>query len=94
MQRSFGWILILGLMYMAMTLYTEGTDDAFSGAFSGMSRTTESEAEQFLSGTSAYSKDVSEGSSRKAVPITDAVRARVTRHMETAEQRQRDALGH
>ncbi len=94
MKRAFGWSLILGLVYVAVTLYTEGTDEAFGGVFAGMSRTTESEAEAFLSHTSAYTADVPEGSSRKAVPITDAVRDRVTGHMKTAAQRQRDAQGY
>jgi hypothetical protein len=90
MQKLAGWVFILGLMYVAMTLYSEGTDEAFGGAFSWMSRTTESEAEEILSHTSAYTNDVPEGSTRKAVPITDAVRDRVNGHMKTAEQRRRD----
>ncbi len=93
MKKCFGWMLILGMIYIAMTLYTEGTDEAFGGVFAGMSRTTASEAEAILSHTSAYTEDVPEGSSRKAVPITDAVRDRVTRHMKTAAQRHPDAQG-
>ncbi len=94
MKKISGWIIILGLMYVAMTVYTEGTDEAFGGSFSWASRTSESEAEKILSHTSAYTDEVPEGSNRKAVPITDAVRDRVAGHMKRAEQRQRDAEGY
>jgi hypothetical protein len=91
MERYIGWALILGLSYVAMTVYTEGIDEAFGGALAGMSRTTEAEAEAILGQTSAYTSDVPEGSTRKSVPITDAVRDRVVGHMNTAEERRRSA---
>ena len=87
MNKLMSWGITLGLIFLGVTLYTQGTDTAFGGAFSWMSRTTESEAEELLSHTSAYSSDVPEGSARKSIPVTHAVRNRVTEHMNTAAQR-------
>ena len=87
MKRIVSWGIIVCLIYIGATLYSEGSDTAFGGALSWTSRTSEAEAEELLSNTSVYTDDVPEGSARKSVPMTHAVRDRVTEHMNTAAQR-------
>ncbi len=91
MGKVFGIGLMVGILYIALTLYTEGSEQAFGGAFSTFARTNEEEATEILGQTSAYLREDPSDASSRPIPITRAVRERMNEHMETAQKRRQAA---
>lgn len=84
MGKIFTISLMLGILYLALTFYTEGSEHAFGGVFS---RTSEEQAEAILGHTSAYVREDPSDESTRPIPITRSVRKRMQEHMETARKR-------
>ena len=57
MGRVIGMGLFVAILYVALTVYTEGADRAFGGTFGALAPTTEEEAAEVLSNTSAYTRE-------------------------------------
>src|SRR5262245_12079586 len=100
MGRIFGWVLLLAALYVGMTVYNEGIEHAFGGAFAPLepigqreepSATALTPAAQMADAPSerrhatAASEDRPEGARR--VPITEAVRQRVNADMANGARR-------
>ena len=100
MGRIFGWVLLLAALYVGMTVYTEGIEHAFGGAFAPLepiaqreepSATALTPAAQMADAPSERRHATAEGEGRperaRRVPITEAVRERVTSDLQTGARR-------
>jgi hypothetical protein len=93
MAKAFGLILMLAAMYVGMTLYTQGLEQAFGGIFAPIDSHTGGESR-----TSALADDVklhpTEDPSpvRRRVPITEQVRDRVNQHIQRGAARNERSL--
>ena len=87
MGKIFGVCMIVALIYVATTIHTEGAENAFGGAFSFLASTSEAEAEEFLGQTSLYMAEEPANPRSRQVPVTQGLRDRVNRHMDTAAKR-------
>jgi hypothetical protein len=87
MGKIFGLVAMLVALYVAMTLYTKGIEGAFGGAFApseAVDNRTAPAARHVIPGDRA-SESASE--SERRVPITDAVRERVTSDLRAGARR-------
>jgi hypothetical protein len=87
MGRIFGLVLFLAAIYVGMTVYTEGIENAFGGAFAPL-ESVDGREEPFATHLTpaAQMADAPSGP-RRRVPVTQAVRERVNSDMETGARR-------
>jgi len=87
MGRIFGLALMLIALYVGMTVYTEGLENAFGGAFAPIEPIDEREEPLATHLTPAAQMADAPTERRRRVPVTQAVRERVNSHMETGARR-------
>jgi hypothetical protein len=87
MGRLFGIVLVLGAIYVGMTIYAEGIENAFGGAFAPIESYDEREEPTATALTPAAQRADAPTERRRRVPVTQAVRERVNDHMETGARR-------
>ena len=91
MGRLFRIVLVLGALYVGITIYTEGIDNAFGGVFEGILEPIEpvDEREDPTATALTPAAQMADAPSerRRRVPVTQAVRERVNDHMETGARR-------
>jgi hypothetical protein len=86
MAKAFGLIVMLAALYIGMTIYTEGIENAYGGIFAPIaSSDRESPMAAHLT-PAAGMADAPSGGARR-VKITDAVRKRVSDDLEQAARR-------
>jgi len=79
MGKLFGLILMLAALYVGMSLYTQGLESAFGGAFAPIEPVDRREAPLATGLTPAAGMaDAPSERRRSGKPITEAVRERVT----------------
>lgn len=90
MGKAFGLILIVAALYVGMTLYTEGSENAFGGLLAPITPASQRET-PLASSLSPAAQEAAEPSSpaprRRGVTPTQAVRERVTRSLEDGARR-------
>ena len=87
MGRLFGIVLVLGAIYVGLTVYTEGIENAFGGAFSPIEPIDQGEEPLATHLTPAAQMADAPTERGRRVPVTQAVRERVNSHMETGARR-------
>ena len=87
MGRIFGLVLMLAALYVGMTVYTEGIENAFGGAFAPLESIREREEPLAIGLTPAAQMADAPTERGQRVPVTQAVRERVNSHMETGARR-------
>jgi hypothetical protein len=87
MGRLFGIVLVLGAIYVGMTIYAEGIENAFGGAFAPIESQDGREEPTATALTPAAQMADAPTERRRRVPVTQAVRERVNDHMETGARR-------
>jgi hypothetical protein len=87
MGRLFGIVLVLGAIYVGMTIYAEGLENAFGGAFAPIEPIDQGEEPLATHLTPAAQMADAPTERRRRVPVTQAVRERVNSHMETGARR-------
>jgi hypothetical protein len=90
MGRIFGIVLVLAAIYVGMTVYTEGIENAFGGAFAPIEPIDQGEEPLATHLTPAAQMADAPTERRRRVPVTQAVRERVNSHMETGARRRGD----
>jgi hypothetical protein len=87
MGRIFGIVLVLIAIYVGMTVYTEGIENAFGGAFAPLEPVDGREEPTASYLTPAAQMADAPTERRRRVPVTQAVRERVNADMETGARR-------
>jgi hypothetical protein len=87
MGRIFGLVLFLAAIYVGMTIYTEGMENAFGGAFAPLEPVDGREEPWATDLTPAAQMADGPTERRRRVPITQAVRERVNSDMESGARR-------
>jgi len=77
MSKAFGLIVMLGVLYIGMTIYSEGIEQAYGGIFAPISSSDrDSSPATGLSPLAGTAEAPTEA--RRRVKLTDAVRERVS----------------
>lgn len=87
--RAFGWILVLGALYVGITIYTEGIDAVFGGVLAPLEPVSQRET-PLATGLTGAAQGVDEPSSPappRRVSPTQAVRERVTSDLQEGARR-------
>jgi hypothetical protein len=87
MGRAFGLVLILMALYVAMTLYTEGIESAFGGAFAPIQPVATRDAPLATSLTPVAQFEDGPTDRERRVWVTDAVREQVTSDLRAGAKR-------
>lgn len=88
MGKAFGWILMVIAMYVGITLYTEGMDQAFGGIFASLEPASEREDRMGTEVTPFFDADApSAGRNPRRGSVTNRVRNRVTADLEKGARR-------
>jgi len=87
MGKVFGWVAMLAALYIAMTLYTEGIEHAFGGAFAPIESFDRREEPMATSLSPAAQLADAPSEPRRPVRLTEAVRDRVTSDLEEGARR-------
>ena len=87
MGRIFGIVLMLVALYVGMTVYAEGIENAFGGAFAPIEPIDQGEEPLATHLTPAAQMADAPTERRRRVPVTQAVRERVNAHMESGARR-------
>ncbi|UCE86370.1 MAG: hypothetical protein JSU66_01095 [Deltaproteobacteria bacterium] len=89
MGKAFGWILMLLALYIGMTIYTEGMDQAFGGIFAPLQSQNESDRPlaTALTPLAQEADPPSAGYRPRRGSVTDRVRARVSADIEAGARR-------
>lgn len=87
MGKVFGWVAMLTALYIAMTLYTQGIEHAFGGAFAPIEPGDHREEPLATSLNPAAQLADAPSEPRRRVLVTDAVRERVTSDLEEGARR-------
>ena len=91
MGRAFGLVLILVALYVAMTVYSEGVESAFGGAFAPIQPAATRDAPLATSLTPAAQFEAAAPTDReRRVWVTDAVREQVTSDLRAGAKRRGD----
>jgi hypothetical protein len=90
MGRLFGIVLVLGAIYVGMTIYAEGIENAFGGVFAPIEPIDQGDEPWATGLTPAAQMADAPTERRRRVPVTQAVRERVNDHMETGARRRGD----
>jgi hypothetical protein len=93
MGRALGLGLMLLALYVGMTIYTQGLEQAFGGIFAPIDSRTEvdSRSSELADEIKLHPRD-DPAPARRRVPITEQVRDRVTRHLQRGATRNERAL--
>jgi hypothetical protein len=93
MAKAFGLILMLAAMYIGMTIYTQGLEQAFGGIFAPIDSQTEvdSNASALADEVTLHPQD-DPSTVRRRIPITEQVRDRVNQHIQRGTARNERAL--
>ena len=86
MSKAFGLIMMLVALYVGMTLYTEGIENAYGGIFAPIAPSDRESPMATHLTPAAGMADAPSGGERR-VKITDAVRERVSEDLERAARR-------
>jgi hypothetical protein len=88
MGRAFGLVLILIAMYVGMTLYTEGMENAFGGVFAPIRPQSQREAPLATHLTPGAQFEVSGPTDReRRGRVTEVVRERVSADLQHGRER-------
>ncbi len=89
MGKIFIILLILGAVWVGMEMYNEGTDKAFGGIFAPLESARSDDGGLPATGLTPAAQEADVPSQRRSqrVPITEAVRQRVTRDLEEGAKR-------
>jgi hypothetical protein len=87
MGKLFGLILLLAALWVGITLYTEGTENAFGGIFAPIESQNRAEAPMATGLTPAAQSATPPAERRRNAPITDRVRQAVTEDIEYGASR-------
>lgn len=90
MGKIFIILLILGAIWVGMEMYNEGTDKAFGGIFAPIESARSDDGGLPAAGLTPAAQEADVPSERRRsgrVPITEAVRQRVTRDLEDGAKR-------
>ena len=85
--RENGPLSLLIALYVGMTVYTEGLENAFGGAFAPLEPVDGRDEPLATELTPAAQMADAPSERRRRVPVTQAVRERVNSHMETGARR-------
>jgi len=87
MGRLFGLIAMLVSLYIAMTLYTQGIEAAFGGAFAPIESSGDRDAPIATNLTPAAQTADAPSERKRRVRVTDAVREQVNHDIEMGTRR-------
>ncbi len=88
MRKGFGLILMLIALYIGMKIYADEMDDAFGGIFAPL-ESARGDAPDLMGLSPAASEADAPSERGRRVPITEAVRDKVTRDIERGFERSR-----
>ncbi len=89
MGKLFGLILMLAALYVGMTIYTEGLEQAFGGIFAPLESVNDSTAPMATQFTPAAQSATPPAEPTRRIPILQGVHDRVTADLETGARRNR-----
>ena len=83
MSRLFGWMMLLGALYVGMQIYTQGIDNVYGGAFRHepppeLQQDLDDLALPFYTPTAPGAERPAQDAPPRRVPITQRVRERVS----------------
>ena len=88
MSKAFGLVLMLVSLYIGMTIYQEGLESAFGGAFAPLESVREDGGALESEFVPTADFDASGPTDReRKVPVTDAVRDRVNASLQAGARR-------
>ena len=82
MGKAFGLVMMMIALYVGMTVYSKGFDQAYSSAFAPIQPTSQRETPIAIELTGAAGlADAPSGGENRPIKVTDAVRSQVSADM-------------